>query len=462
MRSIAEKLINLFCNEFVVFAIALILHVSIVFALGHYQAPALWENGVIAKSLLDGNGFAMPSYKLPTGNKDAMIEHMENSKGTLPLLMKPQPTSNQAPGYPFLLFITWKLLGRNTAAYLTLSLIQAILVSSTVLPVGWLTRRWFGERAGILAMWIVCFMPLYAWFATRVFQPAIIITFHPWLLVGWLGLPEAHSLRRTVGVGLATGLAGLFQPVLLGVYGLMGVILLLKSWARRNIADIRMLVLAASLVLLILTPWTVRNYRVHGQLVPIRNCFSKEFWIGNNPQATGTSVLKGGKKSLIQTIPPKFLNFTEMQLMKALQRDAMHYARSEPTAFVMRTLKKIVWFWTAVPRAYLISTGEAARLKFYWFQICYWFGFLLLAGFARILHGRFPGEYTMALIVYFVVYSIIYGLTHVGHARFRGEMEYIVIPAVAQGISLLWDIRNRFLLMKTRWNRMSATLTFQP
>lgn len=449
MRPIAEKLKKFFCNEFAVFSIALILHVSIVFALGHYRTPALWENGVIAKSLLDGKGFAMASYKPPTGNKDAMIEKMGN--GTLPPLMKPQPTSNQAPGYPFVLFITWKLLGRNTTAYLMLSLIQAILISSAVFPVGWLTRRWFGERAGILAMWIVCLMPSYAWFATRVFQPSIVITFHPWLLVGWLGLAEARSLLRPVGVGLATGLAGLFSPVLLGVFGLVGAMLLFKSLMQRRVANARMLLLAAALVLLVLTPWTVRSYKVHGQLVLIKNCFGKELWIGNNPLSTGTSVLKGGKKSLIQTIPFKFLNLTEMQLMKALQREAIHYVRSEPTAFVMRTFKKIVWFWTAVPRGYLISTGGAARLKFYWFQICYWFVFLLLAGFAWILHGRFPAEYTLVLIVYFVVYSMVYGLTHVGHARFRGEIEYIVIPGVAQGIILAWDMGCRF------WQRKLVT-----
>lgn len=446
MRNAAGKILGLFSNERFVFCVALIIHISIVFALGHYRSPSLWENGVIARGLFAGNGFAMPLYQPPTRNEDGMIENMGNSKGSLPPLMKPQPTSNQAPGYPFLLFITWKLLGMNTAAYLTLSLIQAILVSSIVFPIRWLTKRWFGENAGIVACWIVCLMPAYAWFATRIHQAPIVITFHPWLLAGWLRLTEENSLRRTAGVGLGTGIAGLFQPILLGVYGVIGLILMLKSWTRRNTRSVMMLVLAALLVILVLVPWSIRNYRVHGELVLIKNCFSKEVWIGNNPQATGTSVLRGGTRSVVEALPPECFGLTtEMEYMNALQRDAINYVQRKPMAFVLRTLKKIVWFWTTVPRVYLTSVGEAPRLRFYWLNNSYWFSFLLLAVFARIGCGRFPGEYSMALIVYFVFYSIIYGLTHVGHARFRGEIEYIVIPAVAQGIILVWNIRNYFL-----------------
>jgi len=46
------------------------------------------------------------------------------------------------------------------------------------------------------------------------------------------------------------------------------------------------------------------------------------------------------------------------------------------------------------------------------------------------------------LAVYFVFYSIVYGVTIVGNARFRGEMEFIFIPAVAVGfLSLLSKIQ---------------------
>ena len=447
MFKTAKDTLDVICDARFAFFVAVALNILAVFAVGHYRAPALWENGVIARNLLNSNRFAIPLYKPSTREKDAIIESPADSKGSLPPLMKSQLTSNQAPGYPFLLLITWKLIGENSAAYIIISLLQAVLISSIVFPIRWLTTRWFGENAGILACWLVCLMPAYVWFTTRIAQPAIVIAFHPWLLAGWLKLTEDNSLRRSMWVGLGTGIAGLFQPVLLAVYGLLGLILLMKSWIKRSMANVWMLVLAMVLVMLVLVPWTVRNYRVHNQLVFVKSVFWFNFWIGNNPHATGTIMLKGGKMYVVKAaISPEYFTIdSEMEYMKALQRDSVNYVRSEPTAFVIRTLKKIIWFWTVVPRDYLKGVGDTPRLNFYWLQACYWVVFLLLAVFARLRHGRFRGEYSMMLIIYFIVYSMTYGLTHVSHARFRVEMEFLIIPAVAQGILMLWNIRNRFL-----------------
>ncbi|MBE3123798.1 MAG: hypothetical protein IMZ65_03260 [Planctomycetes bacterium] len=41
------------------FVAALVLRIVAILALGHYQHPTLWENGVIARYLLDGCGFCM-------------------------------------------------------------------------------------------------------------------------------------------------------------------------------------------------------------------------------------------------------------------------------------------------------------------------------------------------------------------------------------------------------------------
>ena len=442
-----SRLLDYLSNKYFVFSIAVIIHISLVIAIGYYRKPVLYENGVIAKNMLEGNGFSRSPYRPLLIEKGVNNENsLSNNK--LPLIMKTQTTANQAPGYPFILFLSWKVLRENPATYLIISLVQAILVSSIVFPVGWLTRRWFREEAVVWVMWIACLMPLYAWYATRLHQPAIVMTFYPWLLAGWLSMTETNSKWRAVIVGIATGLAGLFQPVLLGVFALIGIILLFKSLKTRNVTDIRRLVLATLLVLLILTPWTVRNYMAFDQLVLIKNSFGKEFWIGNNPESTGTSVLEGGKLDIFSYLVPKYIDLesqvSEMHFMKSMQSQAIDYVRSDPAAFVTRTLKKIFWFWTAVPKKYLDSTGHGKRLTFDWFQMCYWFIFLLIAGYAKIFYGKFPGEYIMVLLVFFLLNSIIYGLTFVNHARFRGEIEFIIMPAVAQGIVLLRDMGNRF------------------
>ncbi|MFC1789328.1 hypothetical protein ACFLZE_05405 [Thermodesulfobacteriota bacterium] len=435
------KLRNVFSSKQFVFGIAVILHVSIVFALGHYHDPTLWENGIIAESLLHGKGFSKPLFHEPHRKDNGVfVEKLVNGKGSLPASMNLYPTSNQAPGYPVLLFLTWKLLGEKPSAYLMISLIQAILVSSIVFPIAWLTRKWFGQKPVVWVCWISCLMPTYAWYVTRLHQPAIMITFYPWLLAGWLGLVEANSWWRTVLLGLATGLAGLFNPVLLGVFSLIGAILLFKSLQQRKVANARMLLVAAALVLLVLTPWTVRNYKVHGQLILIKNCFGKELWIGNNPKSSIVDCFIIGPEN----IPSEWMELNEMQLMKVMKHEAIDYIRSDPLPFAERTLKRIFWFWTTPAKGYLFNSEQSGRLRWDWLRNSYWFGFLLLASIVRIFDRKFPREYVMVLAVFFMIYSFTYGLTHVGLTRFRSEIEFIIFPAATQGLVIVLKIRKQF------------------
>ncbi|MBE3132043.1 MAG: hypothetical protein IMZ55_01100, partial [Acidobacteria bacterium] len=52
LRSIAQ-------STAAAFLAALLLRLAAIAALGHYQDPTLWENGVIARYLLEGCGFCM-------------------------------------------------------------------------------------------------------------------------------------------------------------------------------------------------------------------------------------------------------------------------------------------------------------------------------------------------------------------------------------------------------------------
>ena len=441
------KFIILVNNKNIVFALAVVLHISIVIVLGHYKIPVMMEPGHMANNLFEGRGFSFQPHKHPAFDNDDLIKRPSDVKDAVIPFSDLHPTSFGPPGYPYFLFFTWKLLGKQTLAYLVISIVQAILVSSIIFPVGWLTRRWFGEKAEGWAIWVACLMPLYAWYATRFYSAAIVMTFHPWLLAGWLSMIEKNSLRRTVVVGLSTGLAGLFQPILLAVFFLIGIVLLVKSCVDKNSNSIKMLLLAASLVLLVLMPYTIQNYRLHGQLVLIRSGFGKELWIGNNPNSTGTAYIEGGSTDIYVAYPPKCIKLAtrveEIQYFKAMQREAIEYICSDPVAFIMRTLKKIGWFCTAAPEKFVCSAYGASAIRFRFLFIAYWGGFLLLAVLARSLHGRFPGEYTAIFIAYLLVHSVTYGLTHIGQARHRGEIEFIIIPAVAQGVLLLWNMMNR-------------------
>ncbi|MEA3207945.1 MAG: hypothetical protein QOE70_1002 [Chthoniobacter sp.] len=417
MPSLFQRLLVL-TRPWPLFVISFLLHSALVVVIGHYRTPILWENGAIADHLFVGEGFSAEfSQKLG-------------------------PTSWQAPGYPYVLLAVWDIFGKdNPTGYLALSLVQALAIASTIFPMGRLTERWFGSAAGSWARVITCLMPLFFWYPTRLHHTAFVMALHPWLLWGWLAVRDRASVGNTLLTGVGTGVAGLVQPVLLGIYGLLSFFLALGAVRRGERRGLAGVLIAGVLTLLVLTPWTIRNYRVHHRLLLVKSSAGKEFWVGNNPMTTGTAYAPGGEGEVTNVHPPKAMQLygkvSEIELMEAMGHEAMDYVRAEPGAFVQRTLKKIVWLWTVVPVEYTRSSLGGEARKFRLVQISYWLAFVALAITARVLGGKWACEYVWVLALYVVMTSLAYGLTHVGQARFRGEVEFILVPAVAAGCALL-------------------------
>jgi hypothetical protein len=399
------------------FFVALVVHLATVLVIRHYDHPILWEIGVIANDMEQGYGFAM----------DFAGPHA--------------PTSWQAPGYPFVLYFFQRWLGHTPTAYLTISIIQCLLISTMIFPMAWMTHRWFGERAAWISAWVVCFLPIYAWYCTRLHQPAIVMSIYPWAMAAWFFAGETKKLPAAIAAGVLTGIGSHFSPTMMGVFGIISFALILRFAFLRDWPSMSLIVVGGLCTLVTITPWTIRNYRVHGRLIPIKDSLPKELWYGNNPQATGTPFFIGGKEAigLPADCAQLYGKVTEMQMMDAIKIETMTYIKSDPGAFARRTAKKILWLWTAVPPSLLRTTGDAEAVKFYWLHSGYWF--LLLIGLAAIIVTRRldQWEYILSLAVVFLIYSITYGLTIVGNARFRGEIEFVFIPAFAGACAMALD-----------------------
>ena len=428
-------------NIWSVFAVAAILHVAVVLVAGRYNNPMGLESTALAGTLYEGKGFSLQAKSERIHYTPERIEAAQERvrQGDPAAYAVFHPTSRVAPGYPYFLFLMWKVLGRNGVAFLAIGVAQALLVSSVVFPLRWVTDRWFGREAGVCASWIACLMPLYALYPTRYFPVSVFIAWHPWLLFGWLKLKDRITVRRSGLIGAITGLGGLFQPLLLGLYGVMGAGLLSMNLVRGEWRKALTLLIVPLAVLAVLTPWTIRNCQVHGRFIPIR-ASAMPFWIGNNLRATGVEDAGGGK-SLYVTFPPKCVamgtELTEVEYDDILYQEAWGYIRSDLPGFARRTLKKVLWYWTAVPLGYKQGDGMSSNTLCRILHAAYWLLFLGIAMGTRIAAGKFPAEYILLLSVYVLFCSAVYGLLHIENARMRSEIEFILIPAVARGIVLL-------------------------
>jgi hypothetical protein len=410
------------------FAVGLVVRLAAILVLGFYQDPETWENGEIATHIWNGEGFS--------GSFGRDVE----------------PTSFQGPAYPYLLVAVWSVFGRGPAGYLFLSLLHAVAVSSMVFPLHALTRRWFGAVPATLAIWVFTFAPIYVWFPTRIHHSALLFAVHPWLVYGWLrladdtaaGTPARPRWRVAAGTGTLTAIGALFQPVLLPCYGLISGVLLVRRLVSGRSAEATAILAAGLLTLVLLAPWTVRNHAVHGRFVPVKNGFPKELWMGNNPHATGTSFAEGGEIEITIAHPPRAFalrgQVSEMELLDALQAEAMEYIRADPAAFVARSLRKVAWFWTHPPSRIARSYGDAT-VYVHSAHLGYWLVFLALFGLAAGTRQT-PREYLAVVAVFVAVFSLVHGLTHMGQPRQRAEVEFIFLPGVGAGaawiLAKLW------------------------
>ena len=91
---------------------------------------------------------------------------------------------------------------------------------------------------------------------------------------------------RALGLGALTGLTGLCKPVALPWTGFFALVWLCQSGLSLRTGILRLVLVAAGLVL-VLAPWTTRNYLLTGRWVAIADNLAINLIIGNEPKATG-------------------------------------------------------------------------------------------------------------------------------------------------------------------------------
>ena len=129
------------------------------------------------------------------------------------------------------------------------------------------------------------------------------------------------------GIALAT--ASYVRPLAL----ILPALFLLWTLARGKwtVLIARVAVTAAVMLVLIL-PWTVRNYSAFKSLVLVSTNGGANLWMGNSPGSTGHYM----------ELPPRPVGMNEAQFDNHLGKIAKRYIREHPGAFVRRSASRVV------------------------------------------------------------------------------------------------------------------------
>lgn len=237
-----------------------------------------------------------------------------------------EPTAYWAVGTSALVGFTY-LFTDGFAGVVILNLVAGFMI---LVLTHHLAARWFGPRIAILALALVAFWPNLIFFTTILSSELFFIAMTLAGLVFWQR-PRGNPMANLILAGLVWGLASYIRPVVL----LVPVALALVDLARapRHFAVTAMEAgIVVLLILLIATPWTMRNQQVFGAPVMISTNFGPNLWMGNNPASDGGYM----------ELPPEVARMSEIERSEHLKDEAKRFIRDNPGAAIRLLGLKLV------------------------------------------------------------------------------------------------------------------------
>jgi hypothetical protein len=278
------------------------------------------------------------------------------------------PTAHLAPLYPLLLSGLYRLVGTSETAagrWTQCGLSIALATLALLLLPALARKLGLSVAAGWAAALAGAGLPPSAWPEITGSHEQVAATL---ALLGLLWVFTGVQRRGWSGrgtllrAGLLVGLTGLLAPNLL----LLPVLFFLVEWLRgsgRRGRIVRGGLILATIGLVCVAPWLVRNSLVMGGFVPIRSNFGLELAVGNRPEADGFTYAAGFHlmhpfASLDEQA--RLLQVGELAYMREKQGQALQWIADHPGRFAVLTLRRAWLFWTGPRRRWFpLTQGES-------------------------------------------------------------------------------------------------------
>ncbi len=239
-----------------------------------------------------------------------------------------QPTAYWAVGPAAVTAATFLIFGIDN--YTGVVILNLIAGAMTIVLVYRLAVIWYDTRTAQIAALLIALWPNLIFFSSTL---ASELWFIALTLAGlWFHeRPDGRPWLNLLMCGVIWGLACYMRPVILLLPVALALVALPdgpRAWLRAGIRATVVVVLIVAVV----APWTMRNARIFGEPVMVSTNFGPNFWMGNNPQSNGGYM----------PLPDRVGGMSEPERARLLKEEAKAYIQSDPGAFVLRTLQKVV------------------------------------------------------------------------------------------------------------------------
>jgi len=330
------------------------------------------------------------------------------------------------PGYP--LFIA--ACGGNVRI---VRVVQGVLDTSSVWAAYLLALLLFPSRTrhrvALLSAALVAFNPFLIYFCGLILSETVFVAMLMWSMVLLVaGQGGAERKARTLlwlGGGLLLALSVLVRPSALALPLVLGIAAAFVNRKKGGSYHLRWPLPVGTTMLLwlivVLTPWALRNYRVLHQWVFLDTNSGFTFYDGYNPDATGASDQRFVKDM------PQLRPMSEVERPRYLQNLAIEWARNNPRRVLELMRARLVRTWSPVP----LSDQYAGRL-YQLVGLCFSLPLDLL-----ILWGLMNADLSRAGKVFLLIPAIYLSGIHmltVGSLRYRLPAEPPMALLAAGGL----------------------------
>lgn len=231
-------------------------------------------------------GFHTPAGAEPASDSRIHAELVTSLLNGRGFSLDGRPTAITPPLYVFVLAGLYGVFESPSAV----RVFQALLGSGGVLLLYAIGRRLFDHRAGLIAAIGLSLNPLVTYLGGLHLTENLFLFFVLAVLWQSLNVQDRPTTAAAVGLGVLAGLAALTRSVFLSFLPMVFV-WTASLWGIRSGRALRVSAVTLAAAVFVILPWTVRNYVVLGELIPIQSNAGMVFWSGNNAQADGGMVL---------------------------------------------------------------------------------------------------------------------------------------------------------------------------
>ena len=273
-----------------------------------------------------------------------------------------------SPFYIYFIALVLEVSGSFTA----LRFIQIALGTASIACIFLMAREWFGETAAWIAGVLATFTGLFTFYEVLILQSSIDAFLTAAALWSLTVALRSTAVRRFLLPGAVLGLQTLNRPnVLVAALGLAGVLLL----ARRP----RAAVWLVAGIAVGLAPAAIRNAVVAHQLSLVSSHGGLNFYIGNNPAASGfyqfvagVTPTIAGQETDTRRVAERALgrSLTDAEVSDYFFDQARQWIRHDPAGAIRLFARKVGYVFhaqhIALPHSYsFYAFDERTALRFY-------------------------------------------------------------------------------------------------